>query len=648
MRSERVFRPDIEGLRGLSVLLIVFYHLEVSLLPGGFIGVDVFFVISGFLITRLIIDDISAGTFTFRAFYLRRLRRLGPALLFTLAVSLFLAALSLSGGRLLDHILATLWALLGLSNIFFWIQTDYLQEPGGLALLHTWSLGVEEQFYLIWPAVLVLLSGSGAFAGRRFLPAMSAFLIAAAAGSLALSEYWLDRDASAVFFLTPFRAAEFAAGALLVFFSRQPIRIPVVIRNAMVVCGLGSILFAALRYSVEMRFPGLSSLVPAMGAVLIIAAGDPSVLRMPLGNRPLRWIGRISYSLYLIHFPVIVFFGLWSLLPNPFLDGLAMFLLSVLSAWGIHHWIEQPFRARSIVATNTGSKRFLAGLGGFAGVIAVACAILWQSGGLYDRLAEQSRALEAHRVDISRLRRRSIRFPECHMDFRVDDWKRYYSVAFESCNPVSPGRSYTMVVGDSTAADFWRALREAYQVEVLQFTGNGCVRNEKAHCAFLYRAAETFILAHKDQIDTVFVTGAYRDATHHFHLDWALLLQKKGVPVVLVGAPPYLPFRVMPTAIQLGSVEALVRKTGGKVSDMSAAENGRLAAKARKSGLPYLSRSTLFCPLETCELANAQAEAYFLDHRHMTPAGISQLGKILRRRFTSLDDVIAYAFATLK
>ncbi|MCI5144936.1 MAG: acyltransferase, partial [Candidatus Electrothrix sp. AR3] len=206
---QRQYRADVDGLRAFAVLAVLFYHFDFSFFSGGFTGVDIFFVISGFLITQNIMADLSKGSFSFARFYTRRIRRLFPALFVTLVLSLLFGFLLFTPEHYLRLAKSLLYSVLSVSNFFFWQEAGYFDTAVDFKpLLHTWSLAVEEQFYLIWPALLFLLFKLG----KKWI---LLFLLLSSALSLYWSEQWLLTDPSGAFFLTPFRIIEFAFGAIM-------------------------------------------------------------------------------------------------------------------------------------------------------------------------------------------------------------------------------------------------------------------------------------------------------------------------------------------------------------------------------------------------------------------------------------------------
>ncbi|MEX1344583.1 MAG: acyltransferase family protein, partial [Candidatus Limnocylindrales bacterium] len=300
------FRPDIEGLRGLAVLLVVLFHAWPDLLAGGFIGVDVFFVISGFLITGLLYRELAAtGGIDFRGFYARRVRRLFPAAALALLVTFLLSAWLLSPLALPRVTGDGVAAAFSVANIRFALASgDYftvLATPS--PFLHYWSLSVEEQFYLVWPATLLLVARLG---GRRLL-APAVLTVALLSGVLAVAA--TDVAAGWAFYSLPTRAWQLAVGGLLAIaaverFRRSGISALLGLAGW---AGLGGVLLAGLAFDELLAYPGWWALLPTLGAVLVIAGGDrrggPGLV---LGLAPLRFLGRISYALYLWHWPLLV------------------------------------------------------------------------------------------------------------------------------------------------------------------------------------------------------------------------------------------------------------------------------------------------------------------------------------------------------
>lgn len=328
------YRSDIDGLRGIAILCVLLFHFDAPQLGGGFVGVDIFFVISGYLITRILSTEIHSGEFSIRRFYERRVRRILPALFVTLGLSAVASFLLLSPRHFLGFGRSLLAATFSVSNAYFWSQAGYFDaEAIFKPLLHTWSLGVEEQFYLFWPFLAMLFV-------RRQKPAL--IVLAVAATSLLWSYPYLDKPATA-FYLVPFRVFEFCIGAIVLWLPPFA-RCAQVLRALMAAAGLVAIGYSAVAYSAATPFPFHAALLPCIGGAALIhaeRAGAARLLTLP----PLVFVGKISYSLYLVHWPLVVLYKYWKFDPvSPLELGLLMLVCFGL-ALAMYRYVERPFRA---------------------------------------------------------------------------------------------------------------------------------------------------------------------------------------------------------------------------------------------------------------------------------------------------------------
>jgi peptidoglycan/LPS O-acetylase OafA/YrhL len=336
------YRAEIDGLRAIAVLSVLAFHYGAPL-RGGFTGVDVFFVISGFLITQILASEIVAGTFSVLGFYDRRVRRIVPALLVMLAVSLAVGALLLFPGDYADLASSSASAAFAFSNFFFLYHTGYFDQLAELMpLLHTWSLAVEEQFYLVWPVLLLAL-----VVGRS-RASVAAILAAGVAVCCAGSIIYFHFDPKAAFYSPLPRAWELGLGALLVFLpplSRRISEIATVL--GLVSIGVG---FLVIKPT---SFPGASALYPCLGAALVIWPSEENTLASRLLGF-LSPIGLISYSLYLWHWPIWVFFRFYinNGIPSH-LQAITLALASIVVAALSYRYVEQPFRRRRWRAPRT-------------------------------------------------------------------------------------------------------------------------------------------------------------------------------------------------------------------------------------------------------------------------------------------------------
>ncbi len=445
------YRPEIDGMRALAVASVVLFHLKVPLFDGGFVGVDVFFVISGFLITGLIRTEHQRGTFSFANFYVRRIRRLFPALLVTLAVTLVAGAFVLAPSRLESLSDSVILASLSASNVLFWLQSGYFDVDASLKpLLHTWSLGVEEQFYIIWPALIV---GILHFRRRTIL----AVLFGLAVVTLAATEYVVDVDAAAAFYLMPFRVSEFLVGTALVWLVRREISSNV-IKEGVCALGLGLIAVAVVRYTPQTRFPGISALLPCLGAALLIVGGSARYLGTLLTNPASVWIGRISYSLYLVHWPLLTLYGYWRFEPLSLAERVGVLAVSVLLASVMYVAVEQPFRRGKWIAGASPLRVYGAASACVVLLLASSLVTVNFSGGASAGVrldAETIKALKGKRMTLLRRECQERGWEQCH-------------------NPVA-GKMNVLVVGDSMAVDGYNALLTALpDANVVMSTVGGC------------------------------------------------------------------------------------------------------------------------------------------------------------------------------
>lgn len=363
------YRPDIDGLRAIAVLPVVFYHAGFPGPSGGFIGVDVFFVISGFLITSIVANEIAEGRFSLVSFYERRARRILPAL-----TAVILASFAVGWFFLLPEEMKNLGQSafatgFFLSNVYFTLTLDYFAQAADFApLLHTWSLAVEEQFYLFFPPLLMFLAWMGWQRSLLLVVGLSLFSFIAAVFVLPLKPEW-------VFYLIVFRAWELGAGAMLALASLHPPK-GRALRDALALSGLAAILIPVFVFDSATPFPAAAALPPVFGATILIwvgAKGGGSLVSSLLAHHALVWVGLVSYSLYLWHWPILAFMRIVldsAVLPLEF--AILAVALSVALAWLSFHFVERPFRVhpsrgfgrRAIFSASALSLAIILGVGG--------------------------------------------------------------------------------------------------------------------------------------------------------------------------------------------------------------------------------------------------------------------------------------------
>jgi peptidoglycan/LPS O-acetylase OafA/YrhL len=375
------YRPDIDGLRAIAVLSVILFHAGLSAFGGGYVGVDVFFVISGFLITSLIIEDLERGIFTLSGFWERRFRRILPALTVVIVATLIAGWFLYLPADYEALGLQALTQSFFSSNILFYKQAGYFDTESHLKpLLHTWSLAVEEQYYLFFP----LASFAVWKRGRK---AFAKFLIISTIVSFVFCLLVFRNNPDLTFYMLPFRGWELLVGSLLAFYSSKAAGVPQRVRELLSLSGIVAIACAVFLYTEDTPFPGYTALLPCLGAAAIIFAGigGKSAVSQTLSFRPLVFIGLVSYAWYLWHWPVIVFVKYLPFIefstPIAAVCVVVSFVLAVLT-W---KFVETPFRQRKILPDQR--SLFLFSLTILV-LLAVTGAIIWQAKGLSWRLGE--------------------------------------------------------------------------------------------------------------------------------------------------------------------------------------------------------------------------------------------------------------------
>ncbi|MEA2920114.1 MAG: hypothetical protein QOF07_77 [Bradyrhizobium sp.] len=446
------YRPDIDGLRAIAVILVVGFHAFPDAIPGGFIGVDIFFVISGFLITGIIVRELEQQRFSLRAFYIRRIRRIFPALIVVLGATLVLGwvwMLPAPYAQLSSDVFASAAFF---SNIALLLQSGYFDiESARKPLLHLWSLGIEEQFYLFWPLVLILAA--------RLRLSMLATALVIALGSLALNVALIGSNPVATFYLPFTRAWELLAGAAL---ACSWNRIPQTgtASNWRAAIGLLLIASAVGVLDTSRAFPGWWALLPVAGSVLLLSAPTAWGCRELLASGPLVRIGLISYPLYLWHWPLLVFAGVIKFGPPTLLERGLIVGLSCVLAWLTYRFIESPFRLGPMRPFR------IAGLCAGMAVIALAGGAVFQGRGFDFRLPGEIREMASVPKQTSQWR-----VHQCLLDLSQE-------VSFADSCVDRDRRPLILVWGDSTAGALMPGLRAAQESRafgIAQLTSSSCI-----------------------------------------------------------------------------------------------------------------------------------------------------------------------------
>jgi peptidoglycan/LPS O-acetylase OafA/YrhL len=451
------YRREIDGLRAVAVLPVILFHAGISMFSGGFVGVDVFFVISGYLITTIIVSERREERFSILRFYERRARRILPALFLVLACSFPFAWLWMSPAQFSDFGRSLAATALFISNVHFWEHTGYFAPDAEIQpLLHTWSLAVEEQYYLVFPLILLMLG--------RFRPWVYTLVIASMAlASLALSEWGWRNEPDANFFFTLSRFWELLVGSLcaIALLDRRPWR-----SNLLSLFGLGLIVGAILGYDDTVQFPSLWALAPVGGTALIILfARSDTIVATVLSLRGFVGIGLISYSAYLWHQPIFAFARIRSLVePAPALM-LGLALVSLILAGLSWRLVEQPVRRRRNPVIEGRVKLLSVSAAGIVAVFALGLAVYFKSAS-WQPWPLDPRVLQAG-FD------RNDRLAQCLPLYDGFNWR---GLAGDCSDIKGQDRVNVALIGDSHADQFARALRDSpdRRFNFYQFTVNSC------------------------------------------------------------------------------------------------------------------------------------------------------------------------------
>jgi peptidoglycan/LPS O-acetylase OafA/YrhL len=622
----RTYREDIDWLRAIAVLAVLGFHWDIPPFKGGYVGVDLFFVISGFLITQIIQSELKNDTFSFARFYERRVRRLLPALYAMIVLIVIPAFFYLLASERLQFFRSITAVVTFTSNFFFWMQAGYFEGASGeKPLLHTWSLAVEEQFYLVLPLLIWGLLRTAK--SRRSRTARLALgLGMAGLASFAMSVWLIRTDRSATaFFMSPPRAWEFLIGAMLAIEG-----LPILRNEAsrQIVRGIAVVMIAipVFAYRQGTSFPGLNALLPCAGAAVFIWCGTGGTTKH---LRP-RWllngvgvIGRMSYSLYLWHWPLFTFakFSKPTLMLSAF-DKVLLLALALGISYVSYRLIEQPVRRRVFPATRKSAFALAAAIS----VTLLAAAIVADSTGLADGDKAASKIEAYTHYDYQPVYRFGSCFVEASGTF--DD---------ASCLHIEPGKASVLIWGDSLAAHYYHGLRTALahqNVNLLQATLSSCFptlrkpSNSATACDRVTALMGDFLRSAK--LDTVMISADWLEAIRTVGFDATIadiqqtvaFLRTRGIKVVLVG--PTLEFRSPLAAIL---ARAAVRGTSlPPLHDLLLPNLFETDARMKLSlpsgdGFTYVSMLDLTCPDQKCPLTLAGDVPIVWDHAHLTAEG---------------------------
>lgn len=605
----QTYRPDIDGLRTIAVLSVLLFHVGIEGFAGGYVGVDIFFVISGYLITRNIVSETKNNRFSFGSFYIRRARRLLPAFFFTVAVTFILGAVLLSPQHFERLSSSAVYSIFSTSNFLFWSESGYFDIQSELKpLLHTWSLSVEEQFYLIWPALILFTLHRGSYLYLK-IAAIVLFLL-----SLITSEVLLSKDAEASFFLLPSRVFEFAVGAFVAV-------VPQYRKNhswtaeILLVLGLSLMLYSILTFNAETAFPGLYALIPCLGAALTIYAGNPKHLGIILRNPLSVKIGLISYSLYLAHWPIYVYYKYYVDRELNLNDKLSIIALCFLGAIVMHRYIEQPFRRGEPSSPYTKNKKFLVGTAFSAALVLIPAVHAANYNGWTWRIPNEVLEVSNSITQGYPLRKEAL---QCLKD--------------KSCDKKT-GLN-VVIIGDSYAEDYALMLQNHFEhINVDMITMDGCKallhfkdkRWKKSKVKRCKNYSEQALSLDFSLYDAV-VIGHSWSFKHLKPLDKTLKsIKEKNNNIVLFGPKITLKKRPSETISRVMSVESFKAASNKELQyKQYISLNTELRSISHRNDVIYIDLGALQGNDSFTNVTN-DLEVVFYDQGHLTTAGVELL-----------------------
>jgi peptidoglycan/LPS O-acetylase OafA/YrhL len=618
------YRADVDGLRAVAVLLVLCAHLR-ALFNGGYIGVDVFFVISGYLISSDIFMKMDEERFSLLHFYRRRIRRIFPALVVMLAFTTILGWHFLFPSEFRDYSKSLLAALFSTSNFFLLLHQDaYFGSPLN-PLLHTWSLAVEEQFYLFFPMLIVVI--------RYFAPdRLKLAVITTAILSFAFAVYNMRDTRPIAFYSSPLRAWELLIGTVLSQHYLPEIKSSSG-RNCASIFGFCLIILPALGYTPGTPFPGLTALPPCLGAVLIIAAGEtgPSIIGSLLSLRPVVFIGLISYSVYLWHWPLLVFQEYSRMLINEPIyspkSKSVVFILSLITGALSWFFVEIPFRKDNFHLLQ---RQLILINGAALSVLTLTAIAILVRGGVPERFPPSVDAAANYLTyDMNKPYRTGVCF--------VDENRSFKSFDQTTCLHGDDARKNYLLIGDSHAAQLWPGLAAIYSTSnISEATIASCKpfplqpREANQACKEMSDFLFSDYIPHH-RVDILLLAARWND--NDFSdigrtIDFA---SRRGIRVVLFGPmiEYELPIPHLIASSLLNHDVKLVNRSRDQFVEML---DKRLAALAHgRWNVPYISFYDDLCSPD-CPVYARPGVPMIFDTHHLTEDGSIAFARIVRDR----------------
>lgn len=614
------YRPEIDGLRALAVLPVVLYHSKINLFQGGFVGVDIFFVISGFLITKIIITEVFQSSFSIIKFYERRARRILPALFTVLIFSTVLSWALLPPIQFKDFGQSLFFVSFFTSNILFWIESGYFTEATELKpLIHTWSLGVEEQFYIFFPLLVLFIYKINK---KYIFPSIFLILIISLFLSYIYSAPNMDTELrEAAFFLLPTRAWELMLGSILCLSSKNSvINSNGMFNNFMSFIGLLLIFYSILFFGENTPFPGLHALVPTLGAAFIIVFGTNKTYAFKLLTiKPMIFIGLTSYSIYLWHQPLLAFSRFYFIGDLSSATVLLIIITSIFLGYCSWRYIEQPFRDKNKISRK---NIFIFSIGGTLTLCSIGM-IIHLNDGFKNRYSANEIAL----LDFQSYEQRDELYRERDCLLKQNQDQNSFK---DICKA---GETY--IWGDSHAAGFYAGIN--LNEEASQFTASGCPPilnikiNAVPNCAsindYIYSSIEqakprrVFLSAYwihdsYEGSDDLLLQTLSKISNEHPSVEFYIL---GGLPIWF----PSLPVTMLKADNLLNGQETYIENQLFKKIAQKDEVIKTMVLNLNNKNIKFISMLDLLCEGNHCltQAANPNIEPIAFDYGHLTRAG---------------------------
>ncbi|MFT5663246.1 MAG: peptidoglycan/LPS O-acetylase OafA/YrhL [Gammaproteobacteria bacterium] len=627
MKSSQAFINEIDGLRAIAVIAVLLFHTFGEVFPGGFVGVDIFFVISGFVISRTYLSDLIDRKVTLSHFYIKRVRRLAPAYLIVLVVS-FVCAYFLLGPNSLNSFSKTLLAQpFYVQNFVFWLEGDYFDKAFSKPLLHTWSLAVEEQFYLAFGLLIIF------FRWKRdlVLPVLLLMLVT----SVLLGHLIAESSPKTSFFLLITRMWEFAIG-FLAYLSTQKIDKQSGNKwtNWLYFLSIIGVLSSIVMFDERAAFPGVQSILACTATffLLVLFEARPSKYYSGFSYAPLRYTGKLSYSLYLWHWPIIVYFMSFLQRELHWYEAVCAIVMAFILSAMTYQWVENPIRRKSILPSTRSLLRYWGASSVL--IIIVGAGFVWTNGALFRYENQEVRTLLLAAQDRS--------------PYRCSKLSRIFNPTSEICKiNDAVGKSGVLIIGDSHADQLDEMIAELGKAKNIPvyLTVRNCTSDEfgaNAHCAKSI-LAEILAEIKRNNITTVISTSYWRPESLNINgfSEYLEILTDAGLKIYISETVPSSDY-FNPTLLakHLLQEPSFVRKPFSKSDYNRETEEIHLTLKLFENEFPdavqILKPGDYLCDVGACDFYTNGYPNYF-DSHHLTRVGVDRLKPMYSLIFKSVQ-----------